>query len=78
MPCSGLVSNEGVLPPNVLRALSKLEDRYSFSSLMGEQVLALTTEALDVSGALVPDKALVDLDIPEGIKIKLRYQQNHS
>ena len=59
-------SPEGVLPPNVLRALSELEDRYGTSSLIGEQGLTTTTEASLVSDTLVPDEALVlvDLAIP--------------
>ena len=46
--------------------LSELEDRYSFGLPAGEQGLALATEASDISGALVPGEALMDLDIPEG------------
>ena len=48
----------------MLQALSELKDQYGFSCPMGEQGLALTTTASDVSGTLVPDKVLMDLDIP--------------
>ena len=56
---------KGVLPPNVLEALSELEDRYSFGLLTGAQVLALAiyTET-EVSGALLPGKTLMALDVP--------------
>ena len=50
----------------MLKALSELEDRYSFGLPTGEQGLTLTTEASDVSGTLVPGEVLMDLDIPEG------------
>ena len=43
-----------------------MEDRYGIGSLKGEQGFALTTEASDVSGTLVLDEVLMDLDIPEG------------
>ena len=57
---------KGVLPPNVLEALSELEDRYSFVLPTGDQGLALATETSDVSGALVLGELLMDLDVPEG------------
>ena len=41
---------KGFLPSNVLKALSELEDCYSFGLPMGEQRLTLATET-DVSGA---------------------------
>ena len=59
-------SLKGVLPLMCWEALSELEDRYSFGLLTGEQGLALATEISKVSGALVPDERLMDLDVPDG------------
>ena len=58
---------KGELLPNVLKALSELEDRYSFGPPTGAQGLTLATET-EVSGALGPGETLMDLDVPvEGL-----------
>ena len=62
----------------MLRALSELEDRYSFGLPTGEQGLTPATEASDISGALVLSEMLMDLDIPEGDPDQAWCRQNRS